>query len=174
MISVLSSLRIITCLFVCLVGSAYATNTNITWGFSPTPTVVNIAVGDTVTWNGNMVSHPLRSTDVNFSSLGPTISSGGTSYVRTFATPGSYYFMCVAHGASMPTTVNVSCPQPPPTLAVLDIDGDGKVNAATDGLLVARYLNGLRGDTLVLNVVSPCASRNTMAIEAYLAAKIVP
>lgn len=42
----------------------------------------------------------------------------------------------------------------------LDIDGDGTVSAA-DGVLLLRYLLGVRGDALVVNVASPQASRST-------------
>ena len=48
------------------------------------------------------------------------------------------------------------------------------VSAGTDGLLVLRYLLGLRGDALVAGATGSCASRDTAAIEAYLAARVVP
>ena len=50
-----------------------------------------------------------------------------------------------------------------------DIDGNGRVDALTDGLLVIRYLFGLRGASLIANAVDPAATRKTAAeIEAYL------
>lgn len=151
----------------------HAANETITWGFSPTPTAVAISVGQTVTWSGDLNFHPVRVTDVTFTTLGPIQSSGGTSFARTFATPGVYYFMCAAHGASMPTTVTVAC-APPSTLAVLDIDGDGRVEATTDGLLLLRYLLGLRGSALAAGALGLCASRDAAAIESYLATRVVP
>ena len=160
-------------LFTLPITSAYAANEIITWGFSPTPTAVSIKAGDTVTWNGNLSFHPLIMTDAAFATIGATQSSGGTSYVRSFTAPGTYYFMCGAHGASMPTTVTV-CGPPPTTLAAFDIDGNGQVDVATDGLLVLRYLLGMRGATLVNGALGPCPSRDTVAIEAYLAARTVP
>jgi len=153
---------------------ASAADTPITWGFSPTPTVVSIQVNDTVTWNGNLVFHPVRITDASFTATGATVSSGGGSYTRSFPLPGTYYFMCAAHGSSMPTTVNVSCPPPPATLAVLDIDGNGQVDATTDGLLTLRYLLGLRGNALTTGALGACASRDVVGIESYLAARVVP
>jgi hypothetical protein len=42
-----------------------------------------------------------------------------------------------------------------------DIDGDGVINALTDGLLLLRYLFGLRGDDLIHEVVSETATRHT-------------
>ena len=44
----------------------------------------------------------------------------------------------------------------------------GRVDVATGGLL------GMRGATLVNGALGPCPSRDTVAIEAYLAAQTVP
>jgi hypothetical protein len=52
----------------------------------------------------------------------------------------------------------------------LDIDGDGSVDAATDGVLLLRALLGLSGNAVLNNAVSPCATRTTWAdIRAHLA-----
>ena len=52
---------------------------------------------------------------------------------------------------------------------LLDIDGNGRVDALTDGLLLQRYLFGLRGETLLANAVGPNARRKTSAeIEQYI------
>ena len=48
----------------------------------------------------------------------------------------------------------------------LDIDGDRSVKATTDGVLVLRYLLGLRGDALISGVKATSADAAT--IEAYL------
>ena len=151
----------------------HAANETITWGFSPTPTAVAISVGQTVTWSGDLNFHPVRMTDATFATLGPIQSAGGASYARTFSTPGVYYFMCAAHGASMPTTVTVAC-APPSTLAVLDLEGYGRVEATTDGLLLLRYMLGLRGSALPAGALGVCASRDAAAIESYLATRVVP
>ena len=46
---------------------------------------------------------------------------------------------------------------------------NGRVDALTDGLLVIRYLFGLRGAALIANAVDPAGTRKTAAdIEAYL------
>ena len=51
----------------------------------------------------------------------------------------------------------------------LDIDGDGEADALTDGLLIIRYLFGLRGSALIAGAVDPLATRKTAEeIEAYL------
>ena len=56
------------------------------------------------------------------------------------------------------------------TLGVLaDIDGNGTIDALTDGLLTLRYLFGLEGETLIAGVVASDATRVTaVEIEAHL------
>jgi len=50
-----------------------------------------------------------------------------------------------------------------------DIDGNGDIDALTDGLLTLRYLFGLQGDTLINGVVADDATRTTAEeIEAHL------
>jgi hypothetical protein len=50
-----------------------------------------------------------------------------------------------------------------------DIDGNGQIDALTDGLLTLRYLFGLQGDTLINGVVADDATRKTAEeIEAHL------
>jgi RHS repeat-associated protein len=44
---------------------------------------------------------------------------------------------------------------------LLDIDGNGQVDALTDGLLIIRYLFGLRGSSLINNAVGQGATRIT-------------
>jgi hypothetical protein len=52
---------------------------------------------------------------------------------------------------------------------LVDIDGDGSIDALTDGLVTLRYLFGLRGETLINGVISNNASRKTSAeIEARI------
>ena len=50
-----------------------------------------------------------------------------------------------------------------------DIDGDGKVLATTDGLMILRVALGLTGDAVVLNATAPGAPRVTWAqVRPYL------
>jgi hypothetical protein len=59
--------------------------------------------------------------------------------------------------------------------ALADIDGNGSINALTDGLLTLRYLFGLRGDILINDVLAVDATRTTSdAIEAYLETLVTP
>ena len=51
-----------------------------------------------------------------------------------------------------------------------DIDGNGQIDALTDGLLVLRYLFGLEGEALINDVIAADATRTSSAeIEAHLA-----
>jgi dipeptidyl aminopeptidase/acylaminoacyl peptidase len=53
--------------------------------------------------------------------------------------------------------------------ALLDIDGDGKVLATTDMLLILRYQLGIRGGELITNALGVGATRNTsFPVEQYL------
>ena len=52
---------------------------------------------------------------------------------------------------------------------LVDIDGDGSIDALTDGLVTLRYLFGLRGEVLVGGVISNNASRKSSAeVEARI------
>ena len=53
----------------------------------------------------------------------------------------------------------------------LDIDGNGQIEAQYDGLLLLRYLLGLRGSRLIENAISTDARRTLSSdIESYLQA----
>lgn len=56
----------------------------------------------------------------------------------------------------------------------LDVDNDGFVDAATDGVLILRYLLGFRGAPLIANAVAASGAERSSAtaIAAYLAAII--
>ena len=56
----------------------------------------------------------------------------------------------------------------------LDIDGNAVVDPLSDGLLILRYMFGIRGADLINGVVAPDATRTTAdQVEAYLA-KMIP
>ncbi len=53
--------------------------------------------------------------------------------------------------------------------ASLDIDADGSTGASTDGLLILRYMFGLRGDALIAGALGATATRTLASnIEMYL------
>jgi len=58
---------------------------------------------------------------------------------------------------------------------MLDIDADGIVDANTDGVLLLRYLSGLRGSALTANAIGGTARRGSpAAVEAYIASLLPP
>jgi hypothetical protein len=58
---------------------------------------------------------------------------------------------------------------------LLDIDGNGQPDALSDGLLLIRYLFGLRGGSLVANAIGPGAIRtNPAEIEAHILSLLPP
>ncbi len=57
--------------------------------------------------------------------------------------------------------------------AELDIDGDGKSEPLTDGLLLIRYLFGFSGEALISGAIGSGAERDTAeAVEAYIKARV--
>ena len=51
----------------------------------------------------------------------------------------------------------------------LDVDGDGQYRVGTDGLLILRYLLGLRGNALIAGALGPSPARSTAPdIEAFI------
>lgn len=57
--------------------------------------------------------------------------------------------------------------------AELDIDGDGKSEPLTDGLLLIRYLFGFSGEALISGAIGSDAERDTAeAVEAYIKARV--
>ena len=51
---------------------------------------------------------------------------------------------------------------------LLDIDGNGQFSPLTDGLLLIRYMAGLRDAALLTGAVGAGATRDAAAIQAYL------
>ena len=54
-----------------------------------------------------------------------------------------------------------------------DVDGDGRIDALTDGVILLRYMFGFTGNALITNnVVSSGATRKTATeIELYIASR---
>jgi hypothetical protein len=58
---------------------------------------------------------------------------------------------------------------------LLDLDGNGQVEAIYDGLILMRYLFGLRGDALITNALGSNPTRQTgTAIQNYLTPLLPP
>jgi hypothetical protein len=84
------------------------------------------------------------------------------SYAQTLATP-IRRVLCVTTLLLLPLSAAQAMCSP-------DVDGNGQVSATTDGLLVARYLLGIRGAALTAGALAPDAARTAPAdVEAYIA-----
>lgn len=54
-------------------------------------------------------------------------------------------------------------------MKIWDIDGDGDSTPLSDGLMIIKWIMGLRGDDLTVGAVNPAGARTTnAAIEGYL------
>lgn len=51
---------------------------------------------------------------------------------------------------------------------IFDVDGNGQADAFTDGVMLIRYLFGLRGSALIAGAIGSGATRTTAEIEAYI------
>ncbi|MBC6476514.1 MAG: hypothetical protein GDA56_26785 [Hormoscilla sp. GM7CHS1pb] len=72
-----------------------------------------------------------------------------------------------ANSNFVPSSIALTLHTPPPS-PTLDIDGNGVIDALTDGLVAIRYLFGFRGETLTEDVVGEGATRDTSEIVTYL------
>lgn len=181
LVACLSRRAITTLIAIPISSGIHAVNYDVAWGasgLSVSPPTLQIAIGDTVTWNGSMSSHPLNQTTASFASIIAPLASSGSSFVRAFPSAGAFYFQCAFHSSMtvvVTVTAGVTCSVPSGPLAILDIDGNGAVDAATDGLLVLRYLLGMRGSTLITGALGNNPSRcDATSVEAYLALRITP
>ncbi|MBC6478800.1 MAG: hypothetical protein GDA56_14540 [Hormoscilla sp. GM7CHS1pb] len=74
-----------------------------------------------------------------------------------------------ANSNFVPSSIALTSPAPSPAPSpALDIDGNGVIDALTDGLVAIRYLFGFRGETLTEDVVGEGATRDTSEIVTYL------
>jgi len=114
-------------------------------------------------------------------------TNGGTATVGVqAATTGSNFTQfsvnqpLVTPGLVLTAAQPVGVPGPgvcnaPPATPILNIDDSSApdvYNAATDGLLLLRYLVGVRGAALVANATGTNPQRNAAQIEAHIAANL--
>jgi hypothetical protein len=101
---------------------------------------------------------------------------GATTIEETIAESGVYTIMIsedsaagVAFGLDVQCLVGPCVGSEPLITSALDVDGNGAVNALTDGLLLIRYMFGFRDGALIDGAVADDCRRCTSAeIEAYI------
>ena len=118
-------------------------------------------------------THPFNSIDIDGNQRYDALTDGLLLLRGMFGLDGSALVTgTVASDAAYTESVDIES-----RIATLgdlaDIDGNGTIDALTDGLLTLRYLFGLEGDTLIAGVVASDATRTTaVEIEAHLKALI--
>ena len=93
---------------------------------------------------------------------------GSTGYAfASWSDSGNAVHVVVAQNPASTLTARFSAI---PIVAKLDVDNDGLVNPATDGILVVRYLLGMRGAALIdgLPIPANAERRDAASITAYL------
>jgi hypothetical protein len=160
---------------------------DVTWS-PPITQTIEIRKNENVVFMGDFLTYPVFPTDSLFSqTINAPIAIGTVGSVFWNTTvPGTYYFGSapvqntsgpLVLRADMKLTVVVlpACPTRTGPFAVMDIDGNGVVDQNTDGLLLARYTAGMRGDALTANAIGSNATRCTFRdIERYLAPRVIP
>lgn len=116
-------------------------------------------------WHGQTVNLPVGSNTI---SVPPQTQGATTYYVDTWA--GYHLVQTVNLQQGQPQTFTAHFTTTPNSPAYsLDIDANGFYDALTDGLLVIRYMFGLREASLINGAVGSGATRSTApAIEAYI------
>ena len=117
-----------------------------------TPDTVTVKVNEPVSWtfDGATLAHNVRSTSANWNFESP-IAVGGAAATTTFATPGTYAYVCRLH-ASMTGTVSVTdatgAPPPlppPPPLSEQTFANDGSPLATFERIdAVAPVLSAVK------------------------------
>lgn len=125
------------------------------------------------------------------------VLSGGANFSSPIVTPVNGVFNATTTSGSISlactkslniTTARLICSETPndtgtaierswqivcPNMGIegLDVDGNGFYTATTDGVLIVRYLLGMRGPSLIANAIGANPTRaNAAAIEGYLQA----
>ena len=116
---------------------------------------------------------PSDSLDIDGNGQYDALTDGLLLLRRMFGLEGS----TLVTGAVSSTAIYTSSTDIESRIAMLgdlaDIDGNGQIDALTDGLLILRYLFGLEGETLIQGVTAADAVRdNAESIEAHLTSLI--
>ena len=77
--------------------------------------------------------------------------------------------VCTGSGAcNVNTSGNAQVDVSATFVQLWDVDGNGQVDALTDGLILIRYMFGLRGPSLTAGAIGVGATRTAEQIEAYI------
>jgi hypothetical protein len=126
----------------------------------------------------NVVAHAY-SVPTTFAPLSVDVDRDGTYRATSDALALLRFMQGMGDAAIAANALNAAAPGLPlgltpaayyaSTKPVLDIDGNGVVDAATDGVLLGRYLSGFRGQSLIAGALGVGATRNSAsAVESYI------
>ena len=90
----------------------------------------------------------------------------GLSYTFTFPAPLGYYQLVLSRSLNTTPpasdyTINTTWDVVQLPVCPLDVDGNGKIDALTDGLMFLRAMFGLTGDAITNNAIGAGATRKT-------------
>ena len=102
--------------------------------------------------------------------MGGTLGGAIDSSLSTATMEVDYVAHCSASDLNNVTSCNQNTPVIDTLIqSIIDIDGNGRQEALTDGLLILRYLFGFRGENLIENSIGNDAKRTSSSdIETYL------
>jgi hypothetical protein len=122
-------------------------------------------------FNANAYTMPVSSGSWDFDEDGSAdaLTDGLLLLRYTFNLRGASLTAGAISSSSLLTPEEVEANVAEATNGLADIDGNGAVDALTDGLMLLRYLFNLRGDSLIAGAVKNDATRTSAAdIEAYI------
>ncbi len=140
------------------------------------PAVVNLNLATTppglrLKVDGQLFPTPLSlqvasGTSVSVEAVAQNLAASGYTFA-SWSDAGAAAHVVVVPAAGGTFTATFS---PTPFVPKLDVDNDGVVSAATDGMLVLRYLLGIRGTALVAGLPIPATAERSApaSIVAYL------
>ena len=145
----------------------------LTFGAAPT-----LLLGGSGNVSTTVAPLPGSSIATAYTSLSPTVCSVDISSGAVVVLPAAIYgdFCTIAADKSGDLIYN-SAPQAQQNIRIsasvcsLDVNGDFSLSPATDGVLIARYLLGLRGSALTAGLTLTGSRTSANDIEIFLAAK---
>ena len=112
---------------------------------------------------------PVLTLDIDLNGKGDALTDGLLILRYMFGLTGTLLISGAIGSGAMLTTAPEITQRLVDVTPILDADGNGKVDALTDGLLFIRYMFGLRGSSLVAGAIGPGAMRSTApAVELYI------
>jgi hypothetical protein len=119
--------------------------------------------------NAPVAPAPAGSWDFDNDGNADALTDGLLLLRYTFGLAGDSLVNSAISAGSELTATEVEANVAAASTSFADIDGNGNVDALTDGLMLLRYLFGLTGDSLINSAVAGDATRSTSAdIEAYI------